>query len=53
MTTIIANTEYKVTFNGSATYFLEDKNGDCYKTFSTERKAVNYFNKVSLMAGVK
>jgi len=46
MTTIIESTNFKVQFNGSATYFVIDNVGTCWKTFSTERKALNYFKKL-------
>ena len=46
MTTIIENTNFKIQFNGSATYFIIDNTGTCWKTFNTERKALNYFKKL-------
>jgi len=52
MTTVISNKEYKVTFNGSKTYFVEDNNGTCYKYFSTEKAAVKFFTKLSYQAGL-
>lgn len=52
MTIIAQNTEFKVEFNGSATYMIVDNNGDCWKATDTERKALNYFNKVSIQCGV-
>ncbi len=52
MTTITSNKNFKVEFNGSATYFVTDNTGQCWKTFSTERKALNFFNKVSDLCGV-
>jgi len=47
MKTIATNKDFKVEFNGSETYMVVDNNGDCWKYFSTERRAINYMNKVA------
>lgn len=52
MKIIAQNTEFKIEFNGSATYFVTDSTGHCWKTFGTERKALNFFNKVSHASGI-
>ncbi|MFT5450606.1 MAG: hypothetical protein ACI9N9_000083 [Enterobacterales bacterium] len=52
MTTIAQNKEFKVEFNGSATYMIIDNNGTCWMCVPTERRAMNYFNKVSKACGV-
>ena len=52
MKTVIENKEFKVVFNGSATYMIIDNNNDCWKTTDTERKALNYFNRVSKQCGI-
>ena len=46
MKTIIENTNFKIQFNDSATYFIIDNTGTCWKTFKTKRKALNYFKKL-------
>lgn len=53
METLKYNNQYKITFNGSSTYYFEDHNGNCYKIFGTLRKAVNHFNKVSSLTGAR
>lgn len=53
MTTIISNSELKVTFNGSETYFVEDKNGTCFKYYKSEKAAIAYFNRLSYQMGIK
>lgn len=52
-TTVKTNGEYAVEFNGSSTWFLNDKNGDCYGYYDTERKAVNAYNRTCKSAGVE
>jgi len=47
MTIIATNKDFKVEFNGSATYFVTDNNGDCWKTYKSEKAAINYMNKVA------
>ena len=47
MTTITENKRFKVTFNGSATFFIIDTNGDCWFATDTKRKALIYFKKVN------
>lgn len=51
MTTIISKGDYRVTFNGSKTYFIEDTAGQCYKTYNTEKAALKYFHRLLEMAG--
>tara|TARA_R110000824_G_scaffold389457_1_gene585528 strand:+ start:1022 stop:1186 length:165 start_codon:yes stop_codon:yes gene_type:complete len=53
MTTLAQNSEYKVEFNGGSTYMIVDNHGTCLMVKSTERTAVNYFNKVSINTGIK
>lgn len=52
MKTIAQNKEFKIEFNGSSTYMIVDNCGTCWKAVSSERKALNYFNKVSTQCGV-
>lgn len=51
MKTIIVNTKLVVEFNGSTTYFVNSISGHAYKYFNTEKKAINYFNKLSAQMG--
>lgn len=52
MTIIAQNSEFKVEFNGSATYMIVDSQGTCWMIKDTERKAMNYFSKVTKQCGV-
>ena len=52
MTIIAQNSEFKVEFNGGSTYMIVDNQGTCWMVKDTERKALNYFNKVSKSHGV-
>ena len=47
MTIIATNKDFKVEFNGSATYFVTDNNGDCWKTYKSEKAAIKFMNKVA------
>lgn len=51
MTTLKNNSEFKLTFNNSNTYMVIDNQDDCLKTFKSEKAVLNYFNKVSKLAG--
>lgn len=46
MTTIATKNNIKVEFNGSKTYFVSNE-FECVKYFDTERKAINYMNKIA------
>jgi hypothetical protein len=46
MITIAARSGYIVQFNGSSTYFVSYEHGRCIQSFPTERRALNYFNKL-------
>ena len=46
MKTIIEEKGFKVTFNGSCTWFVVDSNGDAWFSTNTERKALNRFKKI-------
>jgi hypothetical protein len=51
MTTIAQKSDYKVTFNGSATYFVMA--GDiCALATQSKTRAVNKFNKITKAAGI-
>ena len=53
--TIIAQTnckEFFIQFNGSSTYFITDSNGECWGSFSTERKARNSYNRILKAQGI-
>jgi hypothetical protein len=52
MTTLAQKHEYKVTFNGSKTYFVM-AGKTCVFATSTERKAMNYYNRMLKDANVK
>lgn len=51
MTTIIKNTEIKITFTSGA-WYVESLNGHCFKRFNTEKKAMKYFEKLSYQMGL-
>ena len=53
MQAIAKNSIFTVEFNGSATYFITDNNGDCWATKDTERKAMNYYKKASFSCNAK
>ena len=46
METIIEKGDYKVTFNGSATYSVVDSANQCRFASSSKRKAINKFNSI-------
>jgi hypothetical protein len=46
MITIIETNGYKITFNGSRTYFVTDSADQCYLATTTLRKAKNRLNSV-------
>lgn len=52
MTIVAQNSEYKVEFNGSKTYMIVDNFGDCVMVKSSEKSAINYFNKLSKQCGI-
>jgi hypothetical protein len=45
MKAIIKNGDYSIEFNGSRTWFV-NINETCVKYFDTEKKAINYFNRL-------
>jgi hypothetical protein len=45
MKAIITNGDYSIEFNGSKTWFV-NINETCVKYFDSERKAMNYFNRL-------
>jgi len=51
METVIENKEYKVTFNGSKTYSVMQYD-DCIFASSSKNKALNYYKKTLLCAGL-
>ena len=46
MTTLIEYSEYKITFNGSATYFVTDSANQCRLATDTLRKAKNHLKRI-------
>jgi hypothetical protein len=53
MTTLTAQANFKIKFNGSSTYFVVDKNGDCWGRANTERKAKNILRKILKDSGIE
>lgn len=49
MTTILEKGDYKITFNGSKTYFVIDSADQCLLATDTLRKATNKFNRILKM----
>lgn len=52
MTTVKSNGIYAVEFNGRQTWLLIDNHGDCYGYYSTERKAINAYNRTCKAANI-
>lgn len=46
METLIETKEFKITFNGSATYFVIDDCGQCRLSTNTLRKAKNHLKRL-------
>ena len=44
--TLITAGDFRIDFNGSATYMIVDNNGDCWDCVDTLRKAKNRLNKI-------
>jgi hypothetical protein len=53
MTTVTTQANFKIQFNGSTTYFVVDKNGDCWGRTDTERKAKNILRKILKDSGIE
>jgi hypothetical protein len=53
MTTLTAQANFKIKFNGSSTYFVVDTNGDCWGRANTERKAKNILRKILKDSGIE
>ena len=53
METLHTTSDYKITFNGSSTYMVIDNNNDCHFATNTERKAINYLNKLLDCLGIE
>ena len=53
MTTLTAQANFKIQFNGSSTYFIVDTNGDCWGRTNTERKAKNILRKILTDSGIE
>jgi hypothetical protein len=52
MKTLREEKGFKIEFNGSATYFITDNNGDVWDRVDTENKANNRLNKILKNAGL-
>ena len=52
MKTIFKTADYKILFNGSKTFCVVTKFGDCLIATSTERKARNFLARTMKMAGL-
>lgn len=53
MKTLISNSKFNITFNGSSTYFVSYNEGDCVFATSSKVKANNFYKKASKCAGAK
>ncbi len=51
MKTLASNKKLVVEFNGSSTYFISSVDGHCYKCFNSEKRAMKYFEKLSIQMG--
>jgi|AntAceMinimDraft_5_1070358.scaffolds.fasta_scaffold261338_1 hypothetical protein len=47
MKIVATNKDFKVEFNQSSTYFVTDNNGDCWKTYKSEKAAIKYMDSVA------
>lgn len=51
METIATRGDFRVTFNGSNTYFVIDNVDQCWKYYTSKSAAIKYMNKVAEMSG--
>ena len=52
MTKIKTNGTFTVEYNGKSTWLLFDLHGDCYGYFSSERTAINAYNRTCKAANI-